>query len=169
MFLAFSFFAISSDTHTALVQFSLRPSKVIIRGTAVYGYYGGGAQVVRQFCEYGIRVSFGRSGTLKLICQNRDPRRKSSSKPRHCLGWLIITPHIGPGPKLEFGFGFGSGLRFGRADVQGAGSNCRATHRFETSKSFRGRSSSGSMVMPTREWAHPQNRTASDFVAFCRV
>jgi hypothetical protein len=48
-----------------------------------------------------------------------------------------------PGPELKLGFE--SGFGFVRIDVQATGSNCRATHRFDTSKSFRGRSSSGSM------------------------
>eukprot|EP00964_Phaeocystis_antarctica_P038465 scaffold22001_cov62-Phaeocystis_antarctica.AAC.1 len=50
---------------------------------------------------------------------------------------------LGPGPELKLRFD--SAFGFGRADVQATGSNCGATHRFDTSTSFRGRSSSGSM------------------------
>ena len=47
----------------------------------------GGAQVTRQVSQYGIKVSFWGSGTLKIVIyvSKITPRNRKT-------GWLIITP-----------------------------------------------------------------------------
>ena len=48
--------------------------------------YAGGAQVTRQVSQYGIKVSFWGSGTLKIVIPKKITPRNE------VLGWLIITP-----------------------------------------------------------------------------
>jgi hypothetical protein len=53
-------------------------------------FYKGPAQPTRQVCQYGIRVSFWGSGTLRIVIyvENYPPRND-------VFVWMIITPLCG--------------------------------------------------------------------------
>ena len=51
----------------------------------------GPAQVIQQVSQYGIKVSFWGSETLKIVI----PVENHPQKPKIC--WMIITPSVGGG------------------------------------------------------------------------